>query len=439
MSSNPFMKQLLSNRSKSLQKILRFHVAQKLGLLFLAVLLTGCGSTPSVSTSIGVLSSMTADSAAGSAPSIAIEQKNGYQTGLDTVSTKFTIENIDENNSQSDIQKTILGMAEDPKSPIIAMLGASSNLATSHAAALVNFFNVPMLVPSANGDNLFPSNNLWAFRLSAPGSAYAGYMFGSLLTKANAGSEALSQNEFPGLRVAILYEQNTFGESAAVAAAEAAMAQSIKIGLYANFPAHNLDPDTINKLMDDVKAKKIQMAFVISSDPGVAKTLVQALNASFGPASMPVIVGMAGGFASQDFLTAPEAQRVFVLRQQMFAADCPADVKSIYQAQSYASVYLLDQAITQAITELKKSPAQWFAPPTSISTQSITFREKVRDVLKETNTTLPCIGPVAFDNTGQNKLLKIELITVSKGETLTNQLDVFANSLKLRLQRDSLP
>jgi len=425
-------------RSQQLSPKLPSTSLKILIMLILLAITAGCGKAPSVGNTIGVMSLSTADGTLSGFSAIGNEQKSGYETGLGAVSTKFTIKDINESSAQSDIQKTILGMAEDPQNPIVAMLGASSNIATSRAAALVNFFNVPMVVPSAYGDNLFPSNNLWAFRLSAPGSAYATNIFGNILTKANSGSDATSQVEYPGLKIAILYEQNTFGESAAVAAAKAAMAQSIKIGLYDKFPVQSPDPDTINKLMDQAKRNKVQLVYVISSDPAVAKMLVQAFRAKFDPATMPIIVGQAGGFASLDFLNAPEAQGVFVFRQKIDASACPAEVKSIYQAQSYASVYLLDQAVTQAQNSLKANPSKWLSAQPDLSAQSVTLREKVRDILKDTNLNLPCIGMVAFDNTGQNKLLHIELISVNQGKTLTNQVDAFSSALILRLKRDSL-
>jgi ABC-type branched-subunit amino acid transport system substrate-binding protein len=190
--------------------------------------------------------------------------------------------------------------------------------------------------------------------------------------------------------------------------------------------------------MDQVKTQKVQLVYLISSDPKVAKTLVQAFLANFSSTSMPVLVGQAGGFASLDFLNSSEAQNMFILRQQLVANNCPPNVKSIYEAQSYASIYLLDQAVKQVLAQ-KNVPTQWFSPPASISAQSVAFREKVRNFLKDSNLNLPCLGQVAFDNTGQNKLLHLEMIKVHQGQTLDNQVDSFAKTLKLRLQFDSLP
>jgi hypothetical protein len=77
-------------------------------------------------------------------------------------------------SAQSDeVQVAVRELVEDEK--VLALVGATSNEATMRAASLVNFFNLPMIVPTAGGDNLLPSNNLWAFRLSAPGSDYASY------------------------------------------------------------------------------------------------------------------------------------------------------------------------------------------------------------------------------------------------------------------------
>jgi hypothetical protein len=46
----------------------------------------------------------------------------------------------------------------------------------------------------------------------------------------------------------------------------------------------------------------------------------------------------------------------------------------------------------------------------------IEFRERLRDELKLTNREVPCVGRVAFDNAGQLKDPKFELVYIKDGE-----------------------
>lgn len=404
--------------------------------------LAGCGKTAAVNPSIGVLSAVQTDTVvtAGSSP-IAQEQASGYETGLKAASLTFAPKNINETTPQGDIQRTIRDLVESPQAPLLAVLGATSNTATSHAASLVNFFNLPMLVPSASGDNLFPSNNLWAFRLSAPGAAYAQYLFGSVLTQQALGAGPAAANDplalVPELKVAILYEQNTFGESAAVATATAAMGQSFKVGVYRNFRPDNPDPASLKDLVTQVNKKGVQLVYLIASDPAVARSLVQTFRSTFTAQTMPILVGQAGGFAALDFLSSPEAEGVYVMRQKIDRTSCPAGVKSMYDAQSYAAVYLLDQAVQQARTNLAGTGSSFSllgrAAPTPLQQ-----REAIRDVLKQANLDLPCLGKVAFDNAGQNKLLRLELVNVKKGQSVASSPTEFLDLLKKRLASEVL-
>ncbi|OQY36229.1 MAG: hypothetical protein B6243_03695 [Anaerolineaceae bacterium 4572_5.2] len=365
----------------------------------------------------------------GYASSIANEQHAGYTLARENLEDNSFQDIISgESNQQGEIQVAIREMVEDEEKPVVAVIGATTNEATMRAASLVNFFNVPMLVPSANGDNLLPSNNIWAFRLSAPGFTYANYMFGSVLTKINLIPISGAVIE-PSLKIAILYEQNTFGESAAVATARAAMLQEIEIGVYASFSSETIDPDRMVRIMENMAENNVHLAYLITSDPAAARTLVQIFHSRFFKDAMPILVGQAGGFASAEFLESDEAESVYVVRQELVKDQCPTDIESLYEAQAYAAVYLLDQAVKQV--EENQPAKQWYEWQAK-QTEIAVFREEIRDALKQIRLKVPCLGMVAFDNTGQNKLLNFELVTV-KGEQLSIlETEDFLNSVRRR-------
>jgi len=415
-------------------------------IILLPVLLSGCAQPGGISdqqTPIGSIWEVPADDRGTYnwefAPPIAQEQYAGYTLAAQNLKDySFTDILASEGNQTDDVQIAIRGMVEDPENPIAAVIGGTSNEATMRAASLVNFFNVPMVIPTADGDNLLPSNNLWAFRLSAPGSAYANYLFGTLLTKAEFGSDPEITDELPRLNIAILYEGNTFGESAAVATVRAAMELGLGVGVYASFPPVTPDAARLNILLNRVETEGIHLVYLISNDPGVAKTLVQLFNSRIPALSRPVLVGQSGGFASQDFIDSPEAEGIYILRQQLVPEDCPANIKSIYEAQTYAAVTLLDLAVEQVIGS--QTASTWDASINNFidkalnkQTDRVTdFREKVRDDLKQTDTIVPCVGKVSFENTGQVKNPSFEVITVINGETIIGPIDDFINAVKVK-------
>lgn len=373
-----------------------------------------------------------------SASPVAQEQYAGYSLAGETLEDYGYRDIVSsEGNMQDDVQVAIREMVEDRGDPVVAVIGATTNEATMRAASLVNFFNVPMVVPSAVGDNIFPSNNLWAFRLSASSSAFASFVFGTLLTKDEFGTEVDNAEVQPKLTVAILYEGNTFGESAAVETARAAKELGIGIGVYANFPPSTPDPARLNVLMNTLKDENVHLVYLISSDPAVARLLVQTINKRLEANEKPVLVGQAGGFASQDFLESSDADRVYVVRQALITNNCPEEITSLYQGQTYAAVYLLDQAIQQARTD--QPVLKWYeVNPLNRNTNELAdFREDIRDILKQVEGDIPCVGPVEFDNMGQLKQPVFELIMVRDGVWVPEPLPYLVNDLNLEIQAGS--
>ena len=351
------------------------------------------------------------------ASALAKEQHTGFsQANEDAGFTVYTFsEGNRKDNVQTAVRSMVEGQAEGPGiDPVIAVLGATSNEGTARAAALANFFNVPMLVPSASGDNLLPSNNLWAFQLSASNSAYAEYLLGSVLTQRTIalGSD-LEDDVTPEVRIAILYEQNTYGENAAVATATEALQQEFEIAVYEKFPAENPDPARLRTLVNQVVDQDVQIIFLISSQPDIARQVVETITDMLDPGSMPILIGLAAGFTSQEFADFYLAENVYVLRQKIDRSDCPEEIDTLYAAQNYAAVKLLQYAIEEAPSLESDKNKLFFARETDLGTQ----RENLRDVLKAVDVEIPCLGPTAFDNAGHHKYPQFEIVKVADGES----------------------
>ncbi len=390
----------------------------------------GCAKKAADMQAVGVLSSDPGGQENPDANPVALEQQAGYELSLQEGAGGYRLVQTAEGNRQGDVQTAIRSMVEEES--VVAVVGATTNEATVRAATLVNFFNVPMLVPTTGGENLLPSNNLWVFRLSPPSSEYAGYIFGSVLQQLASVSDKGDEEttaENTGLKLAIVYEQDTFGESAAVETARAAMKLSMEIALYEAFPSSGFEPEQLAALAKDVKTSGAHLVYLICDDPVDSKILVAALREAFGAGVAPVLIGQEGGFASQSFLSTAEASGVYVVRQAIDSTECPAEVDSIYEAQTYASMYLLQEAIRQA--EESQPAKTWLSSLLKTKADPITTRrERLRDTLKQINVTAPCIGSVSFDNSGANKQLNFELLLVEDGKPVVVSADHFRASVE---------
>ena len=373
----------------------------------------------------------------------AAEQTAGYQELSKALDLNLKIGDSQIEPAQPDeVQVMVRSMAEKDKA--VAILGATSNEASMRAAGLVNFLNLPMLIPTAGGDNLMPSNNLWAFRLSAPGSAYGRYLFGQIVTKSAVSQMHLDTDVLESFKIAILYEQNTFGESAAVATAQTAMQQSIEIdplqslygmqiAVYGSFPDRALDAERIKALVGQVKENGVQLVYLVASDNAIAAQLVRAFVSAYAAdqTPLPILVGQSGAFASAAFEQSTEAKDVYILRQFWDKKSCPAGITSLYAGQSYAAAYLLNQSVRFVLDSTPQTVPS--LAQKSSADQLSAFRESLREKLKDSQLNLPCLGMVSFDTNGQNKNLQFEFVKVDAGAEKTVSVEQFLEILRARI------
>lgn len=381
-------------------------------LIGLAVfmLIAGCNPAAAKKLLVGTLSSVSAEASTETGfSSLADEQLDGYDLGLKKEVTRYHLTQANEGNLSDDVQSVVREMIEENE--VAALLGATTNEATRRAASLANFFNVPMIIPAADGDTLLPSNNMWVFQLNAPSSAYAEYVFGNVLSKINVSAASTEDESALIIRLAIVYEENTFGESAAVATAHTAMDQNIEIVYYGSYTPDVGDAREIKTLAENVVSNEADLIYIVSSNPADAALITSALDTEFGAGLTPAILGQGNGFTSLEFQEAVNSDHLYVIRQALDAETCPEKIDSIQKAQVYAAAYLLEAAILETDTSMPRQKLF------STEDQLTIRREKIRDALKELNIEVPCLGQVSFDNNGQIKENNFEIFRVQAGET----------------------
>lgn len=392
-------------------------------------LIAGCKGGPG-SLLVGVLSSLPSkDATETGTSSLADEQQNGYDRGLKKEVNRYHLTQASEGNQNDDVQSAVRKMIEEDE--VAALLGATTDEATRRAASLANFFNVPMIIPGADGDSVLPANNMWVFRLNAPSSSYAEYIFGNVLSKINMANTAANDETELTIRLAVIYEQNTFGESAAVATANAAMEQNIEIVYYGSYSPGAKDTKAIKSLAEKVVSCEPDLVYIVSSNPKDAVALNFALQVEFGFGLTPAVLGQGNGFTSLEFQDAVNTDNVYILRQALDTANCPAKIDSIQSAQAYAAAYLLETAIKEADAGMSKEKV-------SVDDQLSARREMIRDALKELNIDAPCLGKVKFNKNGQNKEQRFEIFRVQNDEMHLINDEAFRIVIKEIAGRDEL-
>jgi ABC-type branched-subunit amino acid transport system substrate-binding protein len=374
---------------------------------------------------LGLLSAVDSASLPAGAIALAAEQKTGYEAAQSARDNNLGLTQKPESALPDEVQVTVRNMVEGPNQPVSALVGATTNAGTTRMAALANFFNVPMVVPSAIGDNLLPSNNLWAFRLSAPGSEHARYLFNEVLTRQSLAALTTGDEFAAPLQLGILYEQNTFGESTAVEVAKAAMAQEVQIGFYGHFTPDAPETTRLIQAFSAMQESGVHLLYIVASNPDSAGMIMRELNKFFVAGEAPLALGQSGGFASRQFLESPEAAGVFILRQQIVPDRCPDKIETLAEAQAYAAIQLLNFALEQSQDQLgaQQNPSM------------LDQREAVRDSLKASSLNLPCLGLTSFDNSGQNKSLRFEFLYAASGNPRLVGAERLLELLALKINR----
>jgi len=401
------------------------NIVHFIAFLATTLLLVACSSAKSQAT-LGVVSAVDAQSLSAGIFALGAEQKTGYDLFESGRNNELRFSYESESALPDEVQVTVRGLVEDNSQPVVALVGATTNAGTTRMAALANFFNLPMVVPSAIGDNLLPSNNLWVFRLSAPGSAHAAHLFGTILTRQSLAALTTGDEFAAPLTLGILYEQNTFGESTAVETAKTAMSQEIEIGFYGHFDPDAPDKARLVQALSAMQEAGVDLVYIVASNPDSAQAIVRAFREFFVAEDTPLLLGQSGGFASRQFLASPEAAGVFILRQQIVTDRCPDGIETLTEAESYAAIQLLSFALEQSNDQLgaKDNPTL------------LDQREAVRDSLKASSLNLPCLGLTSFDNSGQNKNLQFEFLYAASGTPRIIAAEKLLEALAPKLNQD---
>jgi hypothetical protein len=116
---------------------------------------------------------------------------------------------------------------------------------------------------------------------------------------------------------------------------------------------------------------------------------------------------------------------------------CPKEINTITKAQTYASTFLLQEAIKQANESLSSKKFS-LSLNNNKKDQITTRRERIRDIMKQIDVSIPCIGRVAFDSNGINKFLKFDLLLVNNKQSSIVTAEQFSAAVEKGISLDTL-
>lgn len=385
-----------------------------IGLTLTLLLVAACGRRPSGPTcpiQIGVITSQTGRHAEGG-----LESLRGYALAMEEINASggvlgCPVELIvkDDRSLPYQAQLAVKELVNEDQVSIIS--GAYSSAATMPAAGVANAYQIPFLAPTASSDLITAQGYEWVFRLIAPASGYANTALDFVQT---------IRDELDIDRLAVIYDDSLYGESAAVAVAMGAIERNLDIAAYEEY-----NPGTVNyqALLERVKAADPDAIYFASYLNEAIQLLQHSEAIDLNP---KVYVGHAGGFIMLEFLQAGEHAE-YVIGAAQWAKDVKWEDErgqtaaefaerfvnrygvepSMRSAQTYTTLYVIKDAIERAGTS---ESLDWS------DVQSV--RLAIRDALRETDLEKTIFGPVNFNQEGENDH-PVVLVQVIDGQFVT--------------------
>ena len=355
--------------------------------LLLLFTLAGCGAFPGAAACSGLaIGVLTGDE---KNDPIAQEQRDGFELALQEINAaqgiggcQLTLVNAQAPTTGDNANQTrqaVRSLIEDGR--VIAILGGQSS-AAMQAATLVNYFEVPLMIPSASGSHVLPDNNLWAFRLRASEESYAQAVAAMLKNQ-------LTTNK----SVVILFEDTTEGHDAAAAAVKAFEGQLLQVATYLTIPLEQgMD---YNALAQQVNGTRPGAIYMIFNRPDQATRLFNALQNTAQPVPQPLYVAHAGGFASQSFLSTGAGNNNLLIATQWVTSQDTAEASrfnqsfaaytlqkygkesrpTLYHSEAYKSLMILAAATRNTLAAGKASPADIKKMRTQLREELFVYQE----------------------------------------------------------------
>ena len=362
------------------------------------------GSSARCTIKIGIINSLTGRHINGGE-----EHTRGYMIALDEINNGGGVLGCDMELVIKDDQSTSLG-ARDAVTDLIevenipVILGAYSSEATLSASAIADDARVPFIIPSASNNLLTSMGNEWVFRINSPSLDYVEAAFAYLSTYAEI---------YKTPRLAIVFENTAFGESAAVAASAKAEENGISVVTFTRLnPSTAIDPLTLEDYRSTMQTVKDTnpdfILFAISGIDDSVGLLQQCKELDINPAAY---IGTAGAFINASFPARAGEYGEYVLATTQWSPDAAWQDSQGRQAdyfieeftnrfgegpgsrsmQTYTTLQVVRHAIELAH---QNGPLDWSDIPAT--------RLKIRDALNKLYLEETLFGPVDFDIEGQN-------------------------------------
>lgn len=356
----------------------------------LALSLVGCGtqasSTPNPTTNanapkdpikIGIIAPLT-----GTEAEFGIRQKYGYTLALEEINNaggingrKVELEIVDDKSNVQEAAKDVDQLANQAKVQVIVGSYSSGNgLAIVKKATS---YNIPVVLPTATAKNVTETGSKYAFRVCATSEGYAQVVADFLKTRPDAKT------------LAIIYEDQNFGTSAAKAMEDVLKGSDIQIVAKEQYSAKAVD---YKPLLNRVKAKNPDAIYFASYLLDATTLMKQAHEVDL---NVKYYTAAGTGFSTPDFVKSAGKDAEYTLAAGQWSPSV-----AWKGAKEFADTIQQKFNVTPGYYEIE-GYASLMVAKAAIEKAGVYDKEKIRDALAglQLDTSF---GPIKFDAKGDN-------------------------------------
>lgn len=274
-------------------------------------------------------------------------------------------------------------LATEDQVPLI--IGAYSSSATLLAAGMAERYQVPLIVPTAAADEITRQGYRWVFRISAPSQIYTQTLL-----------DFMERIGRPA-RLAIVFENTSFGTSVAEAAERQARSRGIAVVAYHAYqacpePCQPTSTTDFQPLLEQIKAVEPDAVLFVSYLDDAVALMKQSRAVDFSP---PMFAAAGAGFSLPDFPQLARAAADYTISVTQWTPDAQwpgvsgfaerfkakyNHAPQYHSAEAFAALYLAADVLRRA------------GEPS---------RPLARDALRSTDLAT-IFGDIRFDANGQN-------------------------------------
>ncbi len=309
---------------------------------------------------------------------------------------------------------------------IILTVGATTDEASMYTSMEMNFFDVPMLIPFADGDlSSSNSDGSYSIRMTPKAQNYADFV-GEIFTKNifdYIQSYLFENRPLPniGVDVAVLFTDNFNGHDTAVKVTQKIMDNGFNICFYEPFSKDMLS-NKVDQLwnQNEKDMKNLSAVIIIGEDQDPLHKLNEVWHSWSDRNLYPafVLLGHNPEIVPAELAA---ASNIYVVQQALDLSSCPSEIVNRSEAMGYAAGIIVSRAFGQA-DELMKQNTQGFfkgiekllqTPDKRLAAHQdylYNYRSAVRSaILNLDDPNIPCYGS-AFFNTDVENRIDLELV-----------------------------